>query len=409
MSDYVLITKVGLVLLASYLGGRFANYIRLPKVSGYLAAGILFGQNVLGVLNQVDVASSLSWITSLALCIIGFGIGGSLELKKISRLGYTIFKITLYQAIGAFICSTTAIFLAFLFSMDRHGMTMDTIIAMSLVVGAISIATAPGTVMAVISETRARGVYTDTLLGVVALDDAVTLIVFSIMVLVAQIVLSQGSQYLSYWKALWPFIEIGGSVLIGGLLAFLVSKILYKVYEVGSILMVILGSLILIAGLSGQFHLSPILVSMSMGCFIVNLDIKHNLFFEAQDPIEDMVFGLFFALAGAHMDFSIVSETWLLSMIILVFRFIGKQLGVYWGSRRCLECVTVRRYLGLGLFPQAGVTIGLVMVASQLFTPPVGDLLINFILGSVIINELISPPLLKWTFTRVGESKVYHE
>ncbi|OCC15170.1 Na(+)/H(+) antiporter [Dissulfuribacter thermophilus] len=400
--DISLLATAGIMILAAYIGGRLANLIGLPRISGYLFAGILLGENLANLVPKHAVAVEFSWITSVALCIIGYGIGGSLEFKRLARLGSTIFWITFFQAIGALVFSTIAIYVALrLFGPSEMLMT-NTIISMSLTVGAICVATAPSSVLAVISETGARGVYTDILLGVVALDDGVTLLIFAaVMALIQGILRPEG---LNLHTLLVPLWEIVGSISIGCLFAFLMSKLLTGIYEEGAILKVILGALILIAGLCPHIHCSPILASMSVGCFIVNYEKRHNLFFQSTDPIENAVFGLFFALAGAHMDFRVLSSFWHLSLVILVFRFLGKQFGVFLGSSVSKTDERVKKYLGIGLFPQAGVSIGLILVGAQYFDRWIGELLINFVIGSVIFNEIISPPLLKWCLTKAGET-----
>lgn len=149
---------------------------------------------------------------------------------------------------------------------------------------------------------------------------------------------------------------------------------------------------------------------MSVGCFIVNYEKRHNLFFQSTDPIENAVFGLFFALAGAHMDFRVLSSSWHLSLVILVFRFLGKQFGVFLGSSVSKTDERVKKYLGIGLFPQAGVSIGLLLVGAQYFDKWVGELLINFVIGPVIFNEIISPPLLKnGVLLRLGKLRGNYE
>lgn len=250
--DISLLATAGIMILAAYLGGRLANLIGLPRISGYIFAGILLGENLANLVPKHTVAVEFSWITSVALCIIGYGIGGSLEFKRLARLGSTIFWITFFQAIGALVFSTIAIYVALRLFGPREMFMANTIISMSLTVGAICVATAPGSVLAVISETGARGVYTDTLLGVVALDDGITLLIFAaVMALIQGILRPEG---LNLHTVLAPLWEIVGSISIGCLFAFLMSKLLTGIYEEGAILKVILGTLILIAGLCPHIH-----------------------------------------------------------------------------------------------------------------------------------------------------------
>ncbi len=393
------LVSVGLLLVLAYAAGRLANRAGLPKISGYLAAGILLGPSVMGVLSSGEVAQELSWITRLSLCIIGYSIGGSLEYRKLKHLGRSILWITGLQALGALLLTTAAMLLAL--PLLIPGLTAHKMAAAAVLVGAISVATAPGAVLAVISETRARGPFTNTLLGVVALDDGVTLVLFALAASVARLLTGQGSG--EAWTAAW---EICGSVAMGLVAGWAVKLMGAGIYDRETLLMTALGTLTLVAGISPDLHISPILASMVAGAFIVNFEKRHNLFYEALDSIEATVFGLFFALAGAHLKLNLFLDYFALSMLLLVARFAGKQAGVWAGAAISSPSSAVRRYLGIGLFPQAGVTVGLVLLAEGYLPGEMGGVVVSFVVGAVVINELISPPLLKLCLRLAGETEV---
>jgi Kef-type K+ transport system membrane component KefB len=149
-------------------------------------------------------------------------------------------------------------------------------------------------------------------------------------------------------------------------------------------------------GAAAVLHLSPLLASMIVGFVIVNLERRHRDFFAVTEQIEEPLFGLFFALAGAHMDMHVFRSAGLLAIAILLYRMLGKQFGTWLGARWTHAPRTVRRYLGLALFPQAGVAVGLVLLTREIFPDPVvANILVNAVIGSVIVNELIAPPLVR--------------
>ncbi len=398
------LTVVGLLLVSGYWAGRLANRLGLPRISGYLSAGILLGPSLLGLVYAGNVGKELEWITQLSLCLIGYSIGGSLEYKKLRHLGHSIVWITLFQAIGAFAVTFVAMFVTvplLLLKGSDYGMAVA--FSSALILGAISVATAPGAVLAVVSETRSRGPFTNTLLGVVALDDGVTLIIFAVAAATAKMIFHKGG-----WdggelmSALW---ELGGSITVGVVAGNALKWMGRSIYNNEILLMITLGVLCLVAGISPVLHVSSILSSMVAGAFIVNFERRHNHFFKATDQIEATVYGLFFSLAGAHVDFGLFLDYFMLSLLLLVARFVGKQAGVWLGAAVTSPSESVRRYLGIALFPQAGVTIGLVLLAESYFPESLGAIVVNFVVGAVIINEIISPPLLKLCLKMAGETE----
>jgi len=394
----------GLLLFFGYWAGRLANWVRLPRVSGYLIAGLLFSPSIFHFLSVETVNYRLHFITEIALAIIAFNIGGSLDIRGLKSVGRQIGWITVFQAAGAFLVTATALF-AFLrlsptFSSGPLSSTSIHISA-ALVVGAISAATAPGAVLAVISEVRAKGEFTDILLGVIALDDALTVIFFSIAGTIAQVIL--GVDLIGTNMILMPFIEIGLSVLLGGAAGFVMSYTGRFVERSEAMLMVVLGILFCVTSLAGIIHASSILSNMVAGFVIINHEPGRQSYFKVLEHLEDAVFGLFFTLAGAHMDMSVLRTTGMLAVFLLLVRMAGKQFGVWLGAKVSRASEIVARYLGLALFPQAGVTIGLVLLAQDLFPEAAGKIIVNAVIGSVMLNEFIAPVLLHRCLHKAGQ------
>ncbi len=202
---------------------------------------------------------------------------------------------------------------------------------------------------------------------------------------------------------LMPFIEIGLSVLLGGAGGYVMSFTGRHVERREALLMVVLGVLFCITSISSIIHASSILSNMVAGFVIVNHAPGLQTYFRVLEYLEDAVFGLFFTLAGAHMDISILETTGFLAIFLLIVRMVGKQIGVWIGARISRASNTVSRYLGLALFPQAGVTIGLVLLAQDLFPELAGRIVVNAVIGSVMLNEFIAPVLLHHCLKKAGQ------
>ncbi len=343
----------------------------------------------------------------MALGIIAYLIGGSLVLERMKHLGRSILWITLSQAVAAFLFTTLFLIPTIPILTGLQGPEYDllgTYIPLALVIGAISVATAPGAVLAIISELKARGPFTSILLGVIALDDGLAIIFFALSSAVAHVLMHPET---APWAKMLgeAMAEITFSVLLGALAGVLLKYTAKLVRRREALLMVILGIIFTTVGIASQLNLSPLMASMVVGFVIVNIEKRHRDFFLVIEQIEEPLFGLFFGLAGAHVDINVFKSAGLLAVAVLVVRMIGKHLGTWAGAKFSGSPREVQNYLGLGLFPQAGVTIGLVLIAQEIFQLPlVANILVNAIIGSVIINELISPPLVKHALIKVQET-----
>lgn len=400
--------QVGMLLLLGFLGGMAAKKIGFPRVSGYIVTGMLLSPSVSGFFKEELIREEFSIITDIALGIIAFSIGGSLVLKHLKKLYSSILWINFTQAIGAFLATTTLISVAapYIINGTSHFPFWQTIFPMALIIGAISTATAPAAVLAIVHECRAKGPLTTTLLSVVALDDAMAIIFYSFALAIAQSLMTHSD--LS-WQVIFymPSMSILTAILIGIISALLMKLIVSSVRRQETMLGVVIGFILLITGLANNLNASALIANMVFGFFTVNfIKHAHNLF-HVVEITEEMIFSLFFTLAGAHFDIELMTNTgWLMTGLIVLGRFTGKLYGTRLGGYIAKAPTVVRRYLGLALLPKAGVTVGLVLLARESFgASPLADIMINAILGSVIINELIAPPLVRYALIRSGEAE----
>jgi Kef-type K+ transport system membrane component KefB len=398
---------VGILLILGWAGGRAANALGLPRVTGYLIAGLFLGPSIFKVFPRQLIDNDLYVITEMALGAIAYSIGGSLVYERLKRLGRSIIWITVSQALGAFLVTSVLLLPLIPLVTNLKGQGFDawnTYLPLALVIGAISVATAPGAVLAIISEFKASGPFTTTLLGVIAIDDGLAIIFFAMAEAGARsLVHPEAPSCLQLLGC--GLLEIALSLALGLAAGLFLESLARFIRRREALLMVILGVIFSVSGLASLYHLSPLLANMVVGGVIVNRAARRHDFFLAVEQIEEPLYGLFFALAGAHLDLSVLTFAGCLALAILVFRILGKQAGVWAGALMSQAPVVIRKYLGLGLFPQAGVSIGLVLIARDIFPNPlVAGLLVNAVIGTVIINELIAPPLVKYALVRAGET-----
>lgn len=393
---------IGLILVAGYVAGRAANYFLLPQISGYILAGLVFSPSITGFFDLEQVDSLFGLISEIALAVIAYSIGGSLQIRQVRVLGRAILWINFAQGISAFICTSLAVYAAGHFLSLFGGESGKMFACIVLIFGGISIATAPAATMAVIHELRAKGPLTTTLLGVVALDDALSIISFScILVIAGQLLGVDAGSGTLFLKGL---VEIVGALIAGVAGGIIFSFFLNLRNRPEINLMVTLGAIFLVSGLSINFGFSPLLANMMMGFVIINKVRHADDLFHQLDIIEETIFCLFFSLAAAHFDVNALATSSLLGLILFAGRFIGKLSGTYIGGKFSRASKQVYQYLGITLLPQAGLSLGLIFFAKPMLPAEIFDVMLSAMLASIILNEIISPPLVKWTLSRVGES-----
>lgn len=396
---------LGLLLLCGYGGGRIAGAIKLPRISGYIIAGIILSPSFLNLLPERLVHEDLTLVTDIALGVIAFAIGGALELEMLKRLGKQIFLITIVQALSVFLLVALIVLTLFPMLGGLGTASSSGLFALAIILGAISAATAPGPILGVVHEYRARGPLTTVLLGVVTLDDGVTILLFSIGAGVAGALIG-GDQLVVTSLLSKPLIEIATSLIIGGAAGIAIRFIAPFIRRTAAVLGIALGSIFLVSGLSITLHASGLLANMALGFTIANLVRQPGQWFQSVNEIEEPVMAMFFVLAGAHLRLDYLVAAGSLAVLVIVGRSAGKILGSLAGARISGSSEAVRRYLPFGLLPQAGVSLGLVLAAQDLFPDKqVAELLVNAILASVIVNELISPPLVKMALVKAGETR----
>jgi len=396
-----LVLALGIIIIAGFLGGLAAGKLKFPRITGYIVIGVLLSPSLLNIIHA-ETVGNLDIITDITLGFIAYLIGGSLKTESLRGLGKSITWITLFQSLGAWFL--VALFLAILGHLVIPGQTFwQFYFPIALIIGAISCATAPAAIMAIIGEYKAKGPLTTTLLAVVALDDAIAVIALAIAAGICQPLVS--SIDISFYQMLGvPLLHIVESVAIGIVFGVALTYISRLARTRELLLVVVFGVIMLCVGLTSYLGISSILATMVVGFIIVN-KVKRKEMFLVVEEIEDVFFAMFFVLAGLHFDLSVLKVAGILALLILLARCMGKYFGTRLGAKISHAPDTVKKYLGFALLPSAGVTIGLVLIAALEF-PTFGTLMLNAVLASTIINELIAPPLTKYAISKAGESNI---
>lgn len=397
---------LGVLLLAGYVGGEIANYLKTPRVTGYLVMGMLLSPSVFGIFHERLVKDELTLITHIALGIIAFSIGGSLGIGTLKKLGKYIAWINLTEASGAFFVVTImlAIFFSIVFSFAfTDPLFWSLYFPVALVIGAICAATAPAAVLAIVHEYKARGSFTTILLGVVALDDAVAIVLYAFAVSVAR---SLMNHEVLVWHTIL-FVSMSSLAIamsIGGILGLTLQRVIRFVRRREAMLAVSIGLIFLCSGLAISLHVSPLLANMMLGFVVVNLVKHHADIFAIVESLEEPIFGMFFTLAGAHFDLAVIETAGWIALLITLGRFAGKLIGTHVGALLSQAQDVVKRYLGFALLPTAGVTVGLALEAKNVLGgTPLAEVMVSAVLGSVLINELLTPFFVRFSLVKAGE------
>lgn len=402
------ILAIGILVIAGFFGGLVAKKIRYPRISGYIIVGMLLSPSVLNVIPAQLIKEDLSVITDIALGVVAYLIGGSLSIERLKKLGKNIITITPFEALGAWIFVTVLIVSLghFVIKFDISNPNFyQTYLPMAIIIGAISCATAPAAILAIIHEYRAKGPLTTTLLGVVALDDAFAIISFAIATSIAEVLIIGVEALSLYQMFIVPMFDVVGSLLLGAGFGFTLVYMSRFAKTRKTLLVTVLGMIMLSIGATKVLGISSLLANMAMGFVIVNKMRSSEKMFTVISDIEDVIFAMFFTLAGAHFDLGVVKTAGILALLIVIGRFSGKFVGARIGATISQAPTVVRKYLGFGLLPKAGVTIGLVLLTQRNSAfSVIGSIMVNAILASVIINELIAPPLTKYALFKAGEA-----
>ncbi|MEE9553843.1 MAG: cation:proton antiporter [candidate division Zixibacteria bacterium] len=377
--------SVAMVLLLGLLGGKVFHRLKIPRVTGYMLVGLVIGPSVLGLISY-GTLKDIHMINDIALGLILFAIGGEIELNHLKAMGKKVIFMALAESLGAFV----------LVSLVSFAITGN--FGLSVLLGAIGIATAPGVTLMVIREYSARGPLTETLLAMVAINNVICLIVFRIFF---------AGYSLAHGDALLPVLldlskELVLSVIIGGAIAGMIAYWEQKIDDLSELLLVIVGGLLLGIGAAKTIGISYLMICLIIGAIINNISMMHRLIYAELRQTEMPFYIVFFVLSGASLHLDVLWTLGPLGLAYLFIRPAGKALGSYIAGKKYGAELKVRNNIGLGLLPQAGVAIGLAITVAEK-NPELGEIISAVILSSVVIYESVGPLLTKIALGRAGE------
>ncbi len=407
-----ILLSVSVALLAGLLMTRLFKPLKLPSVTAYLVAGVLIGPYCIGALGigglgfeSHSSVEALSLISEVALGFIAFSIGNEFRLDDLKKTGKQALAIGILQALGALLVVDVAL-------IGMHFVMPDKIsIPQAITLGAIATATAPAATLMVVRQYKAKGPLTKLLLPIVALDDAVGLVAFAVSFGIAKTLISGEIDVISI--IVNPLVEIICSLVLGAIMGFVLTHLEKLFNSNTNRLNLTIAFVFLTASISmidfhiGAVHIqfSSLLVCMMLGTVFCNIcPLSHDLM-AASDKWTSPLFALFFVISGAELELSVFTDVAIviIGVVYIAFRCVGKYYGASFSARAVKCSPEICKYLGVTLFPQAGVALGMCATAMQIGAE--GSLIRNITLFAVLIYELFGPVFTRMALTAAGEIK----
>ena len=387
---------VAIAIIFGFIGGKLVHLLKLPGVVGYLLAGLILGPSFLNVFS-LPLLDKLEVFTGFALSLIAFIIGSEMKLSTFKEMGKGIGVITLLESFGAFALVASGVYLL------THKLYF------ALVFGAMAPASAPAGTVAVLQEYKAKGRLTSALYAVVGLDDGLAIMIFALAIALAKLSLT-GEEISTVSVLRGPVVEIFGSVALGAVVGVITGYCCRKIPREDGILAVSLGSVMICAGIANYLHFSLILANLTLGMVFVNLfSASNRKAYRAVQSISLPIYIIFFFVAGASLQIKLLPAMGILGLVYVVCRIVGLIGGAFLGATLSKQNSIIRKYLGLGILSQAGVAIGLAVLAAGELEPlgKAGEILavavVNTIAATTILFEIIGPIGTRFAISKAGE------
>ncbi len=377
---------VGIFLLIGWGAHAIGQYLRVPRVTLLLLVGLMCGPFILDVFPH-NVARWFPDIAHMALAMVGFLLGSNFVINEIKEKGRNI----IYVSLGKTIVAAILVFGAVLF------VSRD--LTFALLLAGIAPASAPAATFDVIHEARAKGPLSETVLGVVAIDDLWGVILFSLLLVTAEAIGGKGHIGEEIMRGLW---DIGGAIFIGAVIGFPMSWLTGRIQQGEPTLLEASGFVFLCGGLALILNVSYLLACMFLGAIVANFAKHHTRPFRDIEGASEPFMVIFFLLAGYEFDFLNFLTLGFLGGTYVIARSIGFILGGHIAANIARSSATIREHIGWCLFPQAGVALGLALLAKERF-PEFSKSVLPLIVGTTIVFELIGPIVTRWHLHKAGE------
>jgi Kef-type K+ transport system membrane component KefB/CBS domain-containing protein len=390
---------LGALLLLSLFMGRFVSHMRVPKVIGYLLAGILLGPSALAFFSETFSQRiylslpDLRFLSELALGLIAFSIGGEFLNERFKKMGKKIVIISLVETFFTFF-----IVCVVLFFFTRN-------MSITICLGILAIATAPAATLLVLREYDSEGEVTNSLLLLTGLNNFICLTMFTLCFPIITSFSHGGSFAALMLTLLFSLRNMLVSIAIGFFLGFLLCLFEKRITKPVELIVLTFGTIIIGIGLAQMLGVSPLLVNLVIGATVINLAKKGKVLFEELKRIDLPVYVAFFALSGASIHWELLSSVGGVGALYILGRIAGKVLGVVCGAVKTRASNNLKKYAGCGLLSQAGVALGLALLIQDK-DPKLGEIVATTIFSTVIFFEFLGPLAVRWSVVKSGEVKV---
>ncbi len=401
-----IILALGVLLTAGFAGAWLVRLLHLPSVTGYILVGILLGPSGLNMIRAEMLASHLHIFTVIALMLIAFAIGERFDLQQLRRSARAVTRVSLGESLGSFAVVALVISLvSWLTGIGAENAGPPLWISVAFICAAIAVATAPAATVAVFRESGASGPLTRLALSSVVVNNALSITLFGLVVAAVKMLL--GTSLDGGWvRGVLPIANTIASLAVGFGIGIGTDLVVHKLTRRDDVLVVALAAVFFTGGLASFAGLSPLLAGIAAGFAVVNRDRRDVRAFRALNDFEPPLYGLFFALAGAELHLKGLLAAGVLGIAFVLARAAGKYLGAWLGARSADLPRQQSNLIGLALLPQAGLAIGLAYLVRQ--DPALESLrtiVIDVVITSVVINELIGAPLVRYVAIASGEAK----
>ena len=389
------LASLGLILLFALGVGHLVKVAHVPEVTGYLVAGMLVGPSLLGWVSHENL-QALRVFSEVGLGLILFSIGGVFEIGRMRRIGRRVLLLAIGESMSAALLVTVGM------------LVIGQPWPVALLLGAIAVETGAASTLMVVRENNAEGEFTESLIGVIGLNNLLALLAFSIVAAAVELTAlaaTDGLQFGSVVRALFPLVwQLAGSTALGVLIGILLAAWASQVVESGETLILLVGCILLTVGIATALDLSSLVASLAVGATLVNLSAQSRRLFVALSETDPPLYVIFFVLAGADLDLSLLPSLGVVGAVYVLCRAGGKLGGAWAAARRTGSPAQVRSFLGLSILAQAGLAVGLVLVIRQRF-PDLAPIVSTVVLGAVAVFEVAGPISARFALDRTGESR----
>lgn len=371
----IVLLSLSIILLSGFLFTRVTKLAKLPHVTGYILSGIVIGPYMLGLVSM-EMVEAMGFVSDIALAFIAFSVGSFFTKDAFRDTGSGVIVITLMESLLAGVLVTLSMVYILKLNWD-----------LSLMLGAIATATAPASTVVTIRQYRANGQFVNTLLQVVAFDDVICLIVFS---LVAAIINAKTKMDFSVLKVMLPILYNLAALVFGAICGVLLSRLVTLRRSEENQLILAIAFLLGLTGVCSAIDVSPLLACMVFSMTYKNITRDKKLY-KLMDGFTPPILLMFFVVSGMNLDITAFGSLGIIGAGYFIIRIIGKYLGAYLGAVLTKSPKNIRHYLGFALIPQAGVSIGLAFLGERILPPDLGSMLLTIILASAVLYELVGP------------------